>query len=233
MDYLNKIKSWDDHHCEQHVCNLVNNISKIINDSEIKKTYLIDIGANVGKVYDLLEKKIQIEKVFMFEASPMLFEYLEKKYTDNQKVSLFHGAVNNNEEEVDFDESSMIYQIENEIEQLNFGLSQIKKTSDSTRIKSLMISKFLEKNSFLYDEFCFIKIDTETVDFNILQDLLSVINKFKITPIIEFEINYKTINISDDYAQQILNKYCEYGYDKINLKYCFGDGVLIPKKLNF
>ncbi len=232
MEYLNKIKLWDEQHCEQHVVGLVDNISKIIEDNEIKKTYLIDIGANVGKVYELLNEKVHLERTYMFEASPMLFEYLEKKYINDEKVSLYHRAVNNNEDEVDFDEHSMIHQMNDGTELLNFGLSQIRKTEYSTKVKSLLISKFLDNNSFLYDDFCFIKIDTETVDFNILQDLLNVIDKFKVKPVIEFEINNLHIDISNESAQEIVNLYYKFGYKELNLKDCWGEGILIPESLN-
>jgi FkbM family methyltransferase len=232
MEYLSKIQLWDEQHCGQHVVGLVNNISNIVKDNEIEKTYLIDIGANVGKVYELLNEKIHLERAYMFEASPMLFGYLETKYMDDEKVSLYHRAINNNEDEVDFDEHSMIHQINDGTELLNFGLSQIKKTEYSTKVKSLLISKFLESNDFLYDEFCFIKIDTETVDFNILQDLLNVIGNFNIKPIIEFEINNKHIDISDESAQEIVNLYYKFGYKEINLKDCWGEGILIPDSMN-
>ena len=94
-----------------------------------------------------------------------------------------------------------------------------------------MLSKFLEKKNHLFNEFCFIKIDTETVDFNILKDLLTVIDRFTIKPLIEFEINYKTIDIDDYEAQKILDSFMKFDYRKTNLNECYGDGILIPNKI--
>jgi hypothetical protein len=128
-----KIKIWDESHCSKHVINLVNGIHNILIKNNITEISYVDIGSNVGKVYDLLSKKVTINKVWMFEASELLFEYSKEKYINDNKVILHHGAVNNNEDIVDFDESSMIYQIEHsDIDgDLNFGLSKIMGTTVS------------------------------------------------------------------------------------------------------
>lgn len=226
-----KIKEWDEIHCEKHVTNLVTNITNLILKNNLNNIYVIDIGANVGKVYELLKNNIEIKKVWMFEGSEILFNYIVKKFKDDEKVFITHAVINNNEEIVDFDESSMIIQIESEQSELNFGLSQIKGTNYSKKVKSLMISNFLNENKIIYENFCFIKIDTETVDFNILKDLCAVINYFTIKPLIEFEVNYFTIGMSKKEAQSILDEYTFHGYFKTNLDECFGDGLLIP--INF
>lgn len=58
-EYFNKIKLWDTKYCEQHVVNLVNNISNTLKEKKITELYYLDIGSNVGKVYDLLNDKIK------------------------------------------------------------------------------------------------------------------------------------------------------------------------------
>lgn len=232
MKINEKIKIWDDVFCEQHVINLVNSISEIITSNEISEVFFIDIGANVGKVYDLLKNKINIEQVWMFEASYNLFPYLVEKYKNDNKVILNQYAINNNEDVVYFDESSIDYQILNETKQLNFGLSKIGYSSNSKKVQSKMISTIINNNSFLFDKFCFIKLDTESVDFNILKDILTIIENFNIKPLIEFEINFMLLGIDSNEAQSILDEFTKYGYNKLNLNDCYGDGVLKPTILN-
>jgi hypothetical protein len=67
------------------------------------------------------------------------------------------------------------------------------------------------------------------VDFNILNDLITIISKFKTKPIIEFEVNYHMGPITKDNAQSILDKFTNVGYKKLKLEDCWGDGILIPE----
>jgi FkbM family methyltransferase len=231
MTRKDKIKIWDDKICSKHVINLVNGISNIIEKNFIEKLNYVDIGANVGKVYDLLSQRIEVENVWMFEASPILFSYLEDKYLDNKKVKLENFAVNNNTEIVHFDESSMIHQFETHVDEYNFGLSKIMKTNLSKEVNSIKISDYFNANPEIFNCVNFIKIDTESVDFNILFDLIKVIEKFKKKPIIEFEVNYMCTGLTFHEAQMVLDEYIRFGYKKLNLNECYGDGVLIPENI--
>jgi hypothetical protein len=147
-------------------------------------------------------------------------------------VEIYNYAINNNENIVHFDESSMVHQFNNHTDEYNLGLSKIMTTNNSVEIPSMMISNFIIENLSKMDNLMFIKIDTETVDFNILEDILNVLNLFKKKPIIEFEVNY-FINSGLDAngAQKILDKFIDFGYHKLELKNCFGDGVLIPANM--
>jgi len=91
------IKKWDDIFCAQHVINLVNHISSLLLKNNINQINYLDIGANVGKVYDLLSERIPINKAYLVEASPLLFNYIKQKYTNNSKVQLFNFAAYNEE----------------------------------------------------------------------------------------------------------------------------------------
>jgi FkbM family methyltransferase len=228
MEYFNEIKKWDDLHCEKHVMNLVNNITELLENRGISELYYIDIGANVGKVYDLLKERNNLKKVWMYEASPMLFNYLKIKYEKDDNVVLSHGAISNTEGTVPFDETSMLYQIKNNVEEFNFGLSKIGNSPNQLEINSNKISNLIGNNEEIFNNVSFIKIDTENVDFFILDDLISVVEKFKTKPIIEFEVNYKSSAITNEMAQDILDKYVLVGYKPLRLEDCWGDGILIP-----
>jgi len=222
------IKKWDDIFCAQHVINLVNHISSLFLKNNINQINYLDIGANVGKVYDLLSERIPINKAYLVEASPLLFNYIKQKYTNNSKVQLFNFAAYNEETKIQFDQSSMLHQFETDGSNLNLGLSKIQHTPQSVSIDAKRVSTFLNERQ-LFSELSFIKIDTETVDFMILEDLLKVISLFDVKPLIEFEKNHFIQGLSDEQAQHILDKFVNYGYKPLNLGQCYGDGLLIPE----
>lgn len=224
------IERWDNIYCERHVLNLIETICpKIIKYYNNNPIYFIDIGANVGKVYDLLSTRINIKKSYMFEANSKLYEYLNIKYKNNTNISIYHNAIGITEDFVYFDESSMEYQINNNITNLNFGLSMISQNITNKKVQGLRISKFIEDNSFLYDELCFIKIDTENFDYQILLDLSTIIHLFKKKPIIEFENNYFCTEYDVEWAQNIINQYVNKGdYKELKIHRNMGDGILEP-----
>jgi len=229
MEYFEKVKLWDDEHCEKHVWSLVNNIKELLQSKSINELYYLDIGANVGKVYDLISNGYIVKKVWMYEASPILFDYLKIKYTNDERVVINNIAIFDSEGEVNFDESSIIHQIETNSLDLNFGISKIGNSPSQTKVKSNKLSNLIGENNEILDNVTFIKIDTENVDFNILNDLVTIIDKFKTKPIIEFEVNYHMGPITKETAQSILNKFSNIGYKELKLEDCWGDGILIPE----
>lgn len=227
---MNKIiADWDKIHCEKHVSNLINNLREIIPTYYNNDICLIDIGANVGKVYDLLKKIFNISESHMFEANTRLHEYLINKYKKIDNVYIYNNAVCLENGLVYFDESSMDYQIDNNhIEDINFGLSHITQDTTKQTIKSIKISDFFAKNSHIYKKNCFIKIDTENYDYQILSDLVSIVNNFKNKPLIEFENNYFYHGYELTWAQNIIDQYSKIGYEKLVVTRYMGDAILKP-----
>jgi len=202
-------------------------ISDFFKHHDINEISYIDIGANVGKVYDLLAGLMTVQNAYFFEASPLLYGYLQEKYKNNNSIVMHNYAISNTDSEVCFDESSMMHQFQNNIENLNLGLSKITHHSD-VKVKARKISSLLQELPGTF-ECKFIKIDTESMDLHILQDLASIITKFKTLPVIEFEKNYNGNNITDEQAQEILNLYGSAGYKPLNIHECHGDGLLVPE----
>lgn len=226
----NKIQEWDDKFCANHVVNLVNVISSHLLSYEYKDIILIDIGANVGKVFDLLSDKTNIVEAHLFEPSKILYNHMFAKYQNNPKVTVYNFAVGPFDQMVYLDETSMQYQINNNSKELNFGLSKIIDGHTENNTQCITISSFLNNNSYIYEKKCLIKIDTETVDYSILLDLLKIINNFKFKPLIEFENNYFVNNNPIEWAQNIVNQFEAVGYEKIIVERYMGDGILLPKK---
>jgi FkbM family methyltransferase len=174
----------------------------------------------------------------MFEASSILAGYAKDKYKNTNTVEVYNKAVSDTEGFVKINEGSLNYQLSDEYteEYLNLGLSKIDFFDEEVegKIKCIKLSDFIEQNSFLFNENVFIKIDTETVDFLILNDLLSVIYKFKKLPLVEFEFNQAHTKMYSDpsNATAFLQNFLQFNY-----KHCFGldknnplngDGFLIP-----
>jgi FkbM family methyltransferase len=229
MNKNDKIKMWDEVYCGLHVGGLVNQVTTILSNNNISEINYIDIGANVGKVYDLLSNQMEVKNSWLIEASPTLYKYLEKKFKKQKKIKTYNYAVFNQNGFVDFDESSLEYQIKNQNEGFNLGLSSIGTYINPKRVESIKISDFSKDKKKILEKVNFIKIDTESVDFEILEDLLTVVDDFKNKPLIIFEINYFVRHHTKEWAQKLLNKFVKKGYKKINLDECSSDGILIPK----
>ncbi len=224
------ISDWDNIHCEQHVVNLVEQIYKKIDAYYVDNgpICVVDIGANVGKVYDLLSKKISLEQYHMIEPNIELYKYLIDKYKNNPNIKIYNNAVGLTSDVVYFDTSSMEYQINNNSTNLNFGLCKVSNSPTNQEVKSIKISQFFQENPILYEKSCFIKIDTENFDYQILSDLVTVVDLFNKKPIIEFENNYFCDGHSLEWAQSIVDQYVHKGYQKIEITRYMGDGILEP-----
>lgn len=226
------IEKWDTQHCAAHVEHHIHHISNSINTYYKNKSIIfIDIGANVGKFYDLIKKKsiVDIKKAYLFEPSNRLYEYILKKYSNDSIVKVYNEIILDQETLVNFDDTYITDEINSNNNYINFGLSKINLHKYDNMRKTIKISDFIINNN-LHQENLFIKIDTENSDFFILQDILSIMDKLSYKPAIEFEINYTASIMTADNAQLVLDNYHNlYNYNTIDLKNTIGDGFLIPE----
>ena len=80
------------------------------------------------------------------------------------------------------------------------------------------------------ESFDFIKIDTETQDYQILRSIQPIISRLNKKPFILFENNYQN-SIPEEEARQILINFTENcGYETINFDELFGDSFIKPKQ---
>lgn len=245
-DYMNKfniIQQWDLYQCERHVINNTTYISYLLKENDyLNDLYIIDIGANVGKVYDtLLKSSVFPTKVWMFEANPTLASYISEKYNLFENIEVFNIAVSNKEGFISLEETSLQNQIISncKADELNLGLSYIsafsQEKTDNINIPSKKISDFINHQHDLFNKKLFIKIDTENADFYILEDLLSIIDRFEYKPLIEFEFNNtNTPEYSEsNRAYNLLNTFLQHGYKAcVGIDQLRGDGFLIPSHFN-
>lgn len=226
-DDFELIKRWDDNHVSPHVEPYINYISSFLNNyCKDNKIYYIDIGANTGKVFDILIRNnlIKIEHAYLFEPNTKLYKYLIHKYENNNIVSIYDFIISNENGSVNFDEEPVDVQIYENTSYINFGLSCINKLKINNMKETHKISEFIVDKK-LYNEKIFIKIDTENNDIFILQDILSIMDMFVYKPMIIFEVNFK--NNEKVFADSIFNAYqASFDYD---IMISDADGMLLPR----
>jgi len=151
---------------------------------------MIDIGSNTGLFYDAIKSKMTIDHCWMIEANVHLASYARSKY-DPDSVSVVSAAIGNSNGVVCFFPNDPF--IERSPNKHNLGLGKVlSKVEDvhpnCVQIPMITLSSFL--NEQMFETVDLIKIDTENIDFAILEDLISVIPKFKQLPVILFECNW-------------------------------------------
>jgi hypothetical protein len=93
MKFLDRIEKWDKEFSRK-ICGQgpLNYINQYVGNNKIAEVYYLDIGSNVGTVYDDLDLLVNIEKAFLVEPS-WIFMYLTGKYKSDDKVELFNLAI--------------------------------------------------------------------------------------------------------------------------------------------
>ena len=180
---------------------------------------MIDIGSNTGLFYDAIKSKMPIDHCWMVEANVHLASYARSKY-DADSVSVISAAMGNSNGVAYFFPDDPF--TERSPNRHNLGLGRVlskseKVYSECVQIPMITISSFLTEQMF--ETVDLIKIDTENMDFVILEDLISVIPKFKQLPIISFECNWQ--DVPTDFAPtispaDILQTYANMGYCRID-----------------
>ena len=235
---MESIRYWDygEQGVGQHCIRECEEIIKFFREKNQEKINVLDIGANVGKIYDFLSEKLNVETYIMYEASPILSKYLQEKYSENDAVKINNYAVSNCDGDVFIPENNIKTILdENKYEYFgNLGIQSVNNIQ-GTPIKQLSILDILENNKDFYEKIDLIKIDTESFDYIILEKMFSFIKKMDKKPLICFEHNYMFCNpaVSKEESEKIYNSYIkDCGYIGINFNELSGDGFLYPPKSN-
>ena len=195
------IKYWDEKLVEKHVGQDIRYVVEYFRELNQNTISFIDIGANVGKIYDCLKKHFTIEKVIMVEASKQLSEYMVEKYKNEKNITIYNFAISNVAGSFNLWEGSF-ENLKDFTNEINLGLSKIENKQGNTLC--LTMDYFLSNfNTLQPNEISLIKIDTETKDLYILKDMINWLLEKNIQPYILFENNYQ--------------KACLYGKDHLSL----------------
>ena len=156
---------------------------------------LLDIGAHKGESIDFFSKNLNIKKIISFEASPLNFETLKKKYKNKKDLVIENKALSSKEgtkifNQCDESSSSTFSEINEKSEYLkkkmNFlNISKVENFFSKQTIKTIPLEKYLDDNNI--NKVDLIKIDTEGHEFEILKGLKTSIKK---VDIIIFEHHY-------------------------------------------
>ena len=157
---------------------------------------LLDIGAHKGESIDFFSKNLNIKKIISFEASPLNFEILKKKYKEGTKIF----------NQCDESSSSTFSEINEKSEYLkkkmNFlNISKVENFFSKQTIKTIPLEKYLDDNNI--NKVDLIKIDTEGHEFEILKGLKTSIKK---VDIIIFEHHYDNM-IKKNYTFSEINSF--------------------------
>ena len=218
------IKIWDDKLIERNIGIEINYLRDFFNGKNITKLSYIDIGANVGKFYDVLSKEYEIEKVVMVEPAPQLNEYIKEKFQSVPNCVIYDYAISDKTGKTFFQTHSIEHSTSDHI---NMGVSQIHHESGH-EIDMISAYEFFDNHIDDLESFDFIKIDTETQDYQILKSMMPLIQSLNKKPFILFENNYQN-QMSKEDAKKILDDFTNNcGYESINIDELFGDSYLKP-----
>jgi FkbM family methyltransferase len=227
----NLIKYWDDNICGGHLNSEASRVINYFKNKGITELSFIDIGANVGKYYDTLSEHFTIKNCVMYEGSRILSDYLENKFKNITGTEVYNYAISNEDKLTYFNEDSIKYFLNKEdLEGVNLGLSSVSNTN-GTPVQMRSIFNLLNERSEFFSSFDFIKIDTETLDYFILDSLKDFIKTLNKKPFICFEHNYHNVMESSE-AKSIYEKFLlECGYNGDDFETLSGDISLIPKEV--
>ena len=223
---INIIKYWDNHLVEQHVLTEISYLKSYFPISSIQNLKYIDIGANVGKFYDILSKEYIIDRCIMVEPAPELFAYLQKKFEHLSNCELYNFAISDRTGYTKFH----ICSTEGDLSSVNLGLSRMIHNGD-IEIKMLSGFDFLTQHINDLESIDFIKIDTENQDYQILRSIQPVIAQLKKKPFILFEHNYMAC-MSEQEARKILIDFTSTcNYESVDFDALFGDSFIKPNRI--
>lgn len=196
---------------------------KIVNLLKKKFPIIVDIGGNKGESIKNFLRYNKNIKIFCFEPKKKSFNYIKKKYK-NQNLKIFNYGIGNQIQSVILYTPTILgYEfsglsstdLKNLKFRLNFFFNKINKKFKliKEKIKIQKLDSFNLKPDL-------IKIDTEGSELDVIKSSLKTIKKYKPLIIVEFNhinfLNIKKILIKLDYK--------DYVYEKNNFK-------LIDKKI--
>jgi len=233
---MKSIEFWDKEECAKHCYWESEKIINYFQEKNIDTISYLDIGANVGKIYDLISEKLNVKKCVLYEASTILSNYMFDKFKDFPNVIVNNCAVSNFNGFVKVNQSNVLLSLESDEYKCdhNLGVSNIIIDSDGdVPVKS--ISNILNEDKDFYSKIDVIKIDTETVDYLILDDMFDFVSNMETMPLICFEHNYmfSSPSVTKTHAKKIYEKFINIlGYDGPSFEELSGDVFIFPNKKN-
>ena len=179
-------------------------IIELINSKFSRAISIVDVGAHYGETIKLFSKKIDIKKMYSFEASPQNFNILKKNISKKkfENVEIYNlglgDKIENNYINQTLESSSSTINRLNKTSKYfekKLKILKIKNKEEFYQkipVKILTLDYFIEQNDI--HQIDLLKIDTEGYEFNVLNGLSKNIKKIKL---IYFEHHYDDMIIKN------------------------------------
>ena len=194
-------------------------IIKLINKKFLKPIVVFDVGAHYGETIKLFHKKLNIKKIYSFEASSENYQKLQKNISkyNLKKIKIYNYGIGK--------KVSKSY-INQTLESSSSTINELNVNSKYFE-KKLKILNIKNKNSFHYK----IPINIITLDYFIEKNKIKNIDLLKIdTEGYEFNV----LKGLSKHNQKIKLVYFEHHYDDMIVKnYKFGDIHKLLKSFGF
>lgn len=190
-------------------------ITKYLNPMDVKKLFVIDIGANKGDFFDKvcsIYKKSVIKGV-LIEPLPSCINLLNEKYSNQPGVNIYNIAISNTKGEENFnhykfDETSSLLKIKQDLEELsnvNTELNEIIKV-DVCRLDDILFD-----NEQLVD---LLKIDVQGNEHNVIEGAKSSLSRIKY---IWTEVSFKALYEGSSTFVDIYNQLQSLGFNLLEV----------------
>ncbi len=162
-------------------------ILKILKSKIKSINVYVDIGAHKGTYTDLIINNFETKKILMFEPQDIIFNYLKKKYKNNENIRIFNKALSEKKEHLNFnlnkhDLTSSLSNLDPDNNYLKLkaklfgtdakGMIEKKMTIETSTLGSIMEEFNLKKIDL-------IKIDTEGHEFQVIKGIKEKIKNIK------------------------------------------------------
>ncbi len=156
--------------------NISEHYKKLLNLKHItNNSIILDIGANVGDVTDVLIKKYN-PNIYCYEPNISCYKYMLRRFKDNPKIKIFNVAVSN------FTGKSFLYFHEKAKNITEFNQrSSIKKEKDGLDINKKIEVSCINIKEILEQHYKIdlIKIDIEGSEYEVMPEIIKNKDKIK------------------------------------------------------
>ncbi len=180
---------------------------------------IFDVGAHYGETISIFTKNIKYERIYSFEASPLNYNILKKKFLNEKSLNIkiynfglgdkiSDGYINQTAESSSSTMNELNKKSKYFIRKLKIlKINNNKLYSKKIPVKIITLDYFI--NKYEIDKVDILKIDTEGFEFNILKGLSK---NFKKVKLIYFEHHYDDMILKNYTFSEINNLLIHYGF---------------------
>ena len=168
-------------------------ILKVLKQKIKNINIFVDIGAHKGTYTDLIINNFDVKKAVMFEPQEYFFNFLKKKYSMNDRVTILNKAVSEKKEDLDFyinkhdlTSSLSILDTNNKYLKLKsrlFGTDTKGMIEKKIQVKTTTLNSIMEEISLRSIDL--LKIDTEGHELQVVKGIAEKIKHIKLI-LVEF-----------------------------------------------